>query len=91
MVPQKKATEVPEVISQSDETAAPPPARARLGRWGRAAAVPAAVLAVALASQVLPAARTALQFDRAAISAGQWWRLVSCHLTHFGWPHLLAQ
>jgi rhomboid family GlyGly-CTERM serine protease len=28
-----------------------------------------------------------LQFERDAIAAGQWWRLVTGHLIHLGWSH----
>ncbi len=34
--------------------------------------------------------RTSLLFDRVAIADGQWWRLWSGHLVHFGWPHFVA-
>jgi len=30
-----------------------------------------------------------LQFDRSAHQAGQWWRLLTCHLTHWSAEHLL--
>jgi rhomboid family GlyGly-CTERM serine protease len=52
----------------------------------------AALLAVA-ALLTLPAfagsgvAQT-LRYERGAIAAGQWWRLVSCHLVHFDARHL---
>jgi rhomboid family GlyGly-CTERM serine protease len=37
---------------------------------------------------VLPGATSGLQFDREALAAGQWWRLVTAHLTHFDANHL---
>ena len=33
-------------------------------------------------------ARAALRFDRAAIDAGEWWRLLTANLVHLGWWHL---
>lgn len=32
--------------------------------------------------------RAALRYDRAAIAAGQWWRLVGGNFVHLGWWHL---
>jgi rhomboid family GlyGly-CTERM serine protease len=32
--------------------------------------------------------RVLLRYDRAAIVAGEWWRLFSGHLMHLGWTHL---
>lgn len=29
-----------------------------------------------------------LRYDRDGILNGQWWRIVTCHLTHLGWSHL---
>lgn len=33
-------------------------------------------------------ARALLKYDRLAIEAGEWWRLVSGHFVHLGWSHL---
>ena len=49
-----------------------------------------AVAAAALACQCLPGSRAALLYDRTALASGQWWRLWSGHLVHFGWPHFVA-
>jgi len=51
-----------------------------------ALAVLAAVASIVI--QCWPAAQAALQYDRSAISAGQHWRLVTGHMTHWGWRHL---
>jgi len=34
-------------------------------------------------------ARELLRYDRAAVVAGEWWRLVTCSFVHLGWWHLL--
>ncbi|MFQ5654950.1 MAG: rhombosortase [Planctomycetota bacterium] len=49
---------------------------------------PAAVLAAALVA-LLPDAAEALQYDRVAIAAGEWWRVVTCHWTHLSVDHLI--
>jgi rhomboid family GlyGly-CTERM serine protease len=47
------------------------------------------VVAAALI-QPHPRALARLEFDRCAIAAGEWWRLLTGHLVHYGWPHLAA-
>jgi membrane associated rhomboid family serine protease len=42
----------------------------------------------ALATHFLPDLASLLEYQRAAIGSGQLWRLVTCHLTHFGGEHL---
>lgn len=41
-------------------------------------------------AQYHPVIVGALEFNRNAIGAGQWWRLVTGHLVHYGWPHMAA-
>jgi rhomboid family GlyGly-CTERM serine protease len=68
------------------------PAAATCGRPGEASP-PRLTLAVALAAAALygiaGAAPEAWVFDRAAIAAGEWWRLVTGHLAHSDAEHLL--
>jgi rhomboid family GlyGly-CTERM serine protease len=48
----------------------------------------AAVLAMT-ALQALPESwQESLRYDRAGISQGQWWRIVTGHYVHLGWTHL---
>jgi rhomboid family GlyGly-CTERM serine protease len=49
-----------------------------------------AVGGVALLIQLMPAWRDALLYDRDALRQGQWWRLWTGHLVHYGWPHFIA-
>ena len=42
---------------------------------------------MALGIYLLPSAEGYLEYHRAAISRGECWRLVSCHLTHFSAGH----
>jgi len=55
----------------------------------RVPALTVAIAAAALLIHVLPEPVTAeLQFVRAGLAHGQWWRLFTGHLTHFGANHL---
>ncbi len=49
-----------------------------------------AVFVAAAVIQVNPQWRSALWYDRPAIAAGQWWRVWTGQLVHFGWPHFIA-
>ncbi|HWA26468.1 MAG TPA: rhombosortase [Lacunisphaera sp.] len=54
---------------------------------------PPLVLLVALASlivQLFPEWRPTLVYDRADIAAGQFWRIWTGHVVHFGWAHLFV-
>ncbi len=62
--------------------------RAGRGLLRPALALPAAIILAAVLVQMSMQAQTTLQFDRAAVTGGQWWRMVTCHLSHWGWPHL---
>jgi len=44
----------------------------------------------ALVIQFVPAGRDALLYDRAALQQGEWWRIWTGHLVHFGWAHFVA-
>lgn len=57
-----------------------------MAHWG----VPVALAALSLLFEAGgDAARSGLRFDRAGISAGEWWRLLSGHLVHLGASHML--
>jgi len=60
-----------------------------LGCRGGSPAVVLAVAAVVISAliQLVPALARLAELDRGAVAAGQWWRVLSCHLAHWGWPH----
>jgi rhomboid family GlyGly-CTERM serine protease len=50
-------------------------------------------LAIALAAAIIQlngAWRDLLVYNRGAITHGEWWRIWTGHLIHFGWPHFIA-
>ncbi len=55
---------------------------------GHCCGVTAFVSSIAILASVFPSLAAGLQLDFAAVAAGQWWRLLSGHLTHFGSQHL---
>lgn len=44
---------------------------------------------VALAAVGAEPVRLALRYDSLAIASGEWWRLISGHIVHLGWKHVL--
>ena len=46
-------------------------------------------VATVLLAFALPQAGEWLQYDRSAIAEGQWWRIITSHLTHWTGSHLL--
>lgn len=46
-------------------------------------------VAAVLLAFVLPQAGEWLQYDRSAIAQGEWWRVITSHLTHWTGSHLL--
>ncbi len=49
--------------------------------------VAAAAALIQIAGALSPAWTAALIYDRHALVAGQWWRLWTGHLVHYGWLH----
>lgn len=49
-----------------------------------------AVGAAALVIQFAPGWRETLIYHRAGVAGGEWWRIWTGHLVHFGWPHFIA-
>jgi rhomboid family GlyGly-CTERM serine protease len=62
----------------------------RAGRVGSAVVMLAGLAAGAMLASGWPALAATLVYDRAAILAGQWWRILTGHLVHFTGTHLAA-
>jgi len=61
--------------------------------WTRLRKVPVIFPAIGIAALVIQLNsgwRDVLIYERGAVAAGEWWRLWTGHLVHFGWPHFLA-
>ncbi|HXQ30421.1 MAG TPA: rhombosortase [Steroidobacteraceae bacterium] len=64
-------------------------AKFRAGWHARRATAFAIVAAVLLLAHALgPAVGKALRYERGAVAAGEWWRLLGCHLVHYDATHL---
>lgn len=63
---------------------------ARPPRLGLPAAPYVTALLLALLLQLVPGWQSALVYSRAAIAHGEYWRLLTGHFVHFGWPHFIA-
>lgn len=65
------------------------PCVATPGRWRPGPGVALGVLVVTASALVqrVPALASAAELDRAALSGGQWWRVLTCHWAHWGWAH----
>lgn len=59
-------------------------------QWSWSDAVLAAMVATSLVAQCSPTFLAVLQFDRAAIAAGQIWRVITGNLVHYNWAHWVA-
>jgi len=53
-----------------------------------ATTVLAGVAVIAILAIASPCLTSLLEFDRAALGRGQWWRLLTGHLTHWNFDHL---
>lgn len=56
--------------------------------WPAMGAVLATIAGLTFAAAASDAVTAGWQFDRLAIFQGEWWRLLTGHLTHWNWDHL---
>jgi rhomboid family GlyGly-CTERM serine protease len=56
----------------------------------RAAMCVAVVGMVVVSIQMSQTTQALLEFDRHAVAAGQWWRIVTGNLVHYSWVHLVV-
>jgi rhomboid family GlyGly-CTERM serine protease len=71
----------------------PAPVRSLIRQIFAVERLPWVFLVVAVAATIVQmngAWRDGLVFDRTAIARGEWWRIWTGHLIHFGWPHFIA-
>jgi rhomboid family GlyGly-CTERM serine protease len=57
-------------------------------RAGRRSGAPLVIAVAAVVLFLVPGAREALEYDRAAVAAGEVWRLLTCQLIHASAEHL---
>ncbi|MGD9127901.1 MAG: rhombosortase [Planctomycetia bacterium] len=55
---------------------------------GRLPFISLALAVAACLVMVFPSLADLLQYDRSSIAGGQWWRIATCHLTHWSLDHL---
>jgi rhomboid family GlyGly-CTERM serine protease len=67
----------------------PPTARRRSAAPGGFPWASAALMAAVAAAFLIPGAAGALELDRQAVRHGEWWRLFTGHLVHFGLDHFV--
>ncbi len=53
-------------------------------------AIGLAALAIEINGAIHGSWRDLLIYDRNAVAHGEWWRIWTGHLVHFGWPHFIA-